>query len=189
MKNTESRNAFESGDRKMIPAVLVYLRVQPDDLDAHRELLMLHRNSKERPGDYHAGKWNGLGGKLEADESAREAAVREVYEESGILLEPRDLKPLGMLHFPNFKAHKNEDWLVTVWVGDLPRSVKERSLRCPEGELHWIAESRVMELNLWAGDQEFMPWVLRREPFQGTIWYQGQAVLKAELFGFGGPLG
>jgi len=150
---------------------------------------MIHKNAKDRPGDYHAGKWNGLGGKLEADESARDAAVREVFEESGILLESRDLKPLGLLHFPNFKAHKSEDWLATIWVADLDPSIKERTLSGPEGALHWVPEGDLCNLNMWAGDSEFLPWVMRREPFQGTIWYQGETVIRAEILGFGGPLG
>ena len=43
---------------------------------------MMHRIKKQH--DMHAGKWNGLGGKLEPGETPEECAVREVHEESGL---------------------------------------------------------------------------------------------------------
>src|SRR4051794_1381265 len=100
------QNPFESGVRKVIPAVLVYL--QKGD-----QILMIHRNSKgPGPLDFHEGKWNGLGGKCELDESPLEAAVREVQEESGLELPESEFRSLGVVQFPNFKAHRNEDWIV-----------------------------------------------------------------------------
>src|SRR5438105_13761730 len=97
-------NAYESGQRKAIPAVLVYPR-------CGSELLMLHRNTARKE-DFHAGKWNGLGGKCEPDESPVEAARRELLEESGLEAGLADLKALGVLQFPNFKPQKAEDWIV-----------------------------------------------------------------------------
>ena len=44
--------------------------------------LMVYRNRKAH--DIHEGKWNGLGGKFEAEETPEECAVREVFEESGL---------------------------------------------------------------------------------------------------------
>lgn len=40
-------------------------------IDNGKELLMLHRNKK--PNDVHAGKWIGVGGKLERGETPRNA--------------------------------------------------------------------------------------------------------------------
>jgi hypothetical protein len=47
-----------------------------------RRVLMIHRNA--RPGDQHLGKYNGLGGKLEADEDIVAGMRREIHEEAGI---------------------------------------------------------------------------------------------------------
>ena len=104
-------NLFETGERKSIPAVLVYARLED-------QVLMIHRNASATVTgceDHHAGRWNGLGGKCEANESALEAARREFLEEAGIDLESDTFNPLGVLQFPNFKAHKNEDWIVFVF--------------------------------------------------------------------------
>jgi 8-oxo-dGTP diphosphatase len=172
-------NAFESGARKAIPAVLVYVFDRGGD--GVERVLMVHRNAADRPGDYHAGKWNGLGGKCEPDESFREAARRELREESGLDLPAEALRELGFLQFPNFKAHRAEDWLVTVFVADLPPGERGRKLAGPEGELHWVPVDDLLELNLWAGDRHFIPHLARREPFFGTIWYAGQEVLRHDV--------
>lgn len=170
-------NGFESGTRRVIPAVLVYLR-------CGQEVLMLHRAARE--GDIHSGKWNGLGGKLEVDESPRAACVREVWEESGIELPVERYRSLGVLQFPNFKAHKSEDWLCWVFDAELTASEKENVWkRSDEGELHWIAADQVMNLNLWPGDRQFLPWVLSRRPFCGTFWYEAGEVVRSELYPWG----
>ena len=44
--------------------------------------LMLHRNVKEN--DVNEGKWIGVGGHFEADESPEECLLREVKEETGV---------------------------------------------------------------------------------------------------------
>jgi 8-oxo-dGTP diphosphatase len=159
-------NAFESGAQKAIPAVLVYAFVG-------ERVLLIHRGGK--PGDYHEGKWNGLGGKLEAGESPLQAARRELAEESGLELPEGRFRSLGALTFPDFKAHKHEDWIVFVFRVDVTAneaaSVHEK---VEEGSLHWIAPDKIPELPFWAGDRHFLPFVLSGRPFVGTIWYEGQ---------------
>ena len=170
-------NAFETGVRKVIPAVLVYIK-------ADGCVLMIHRNARGAAADYHADKWNGLGGKCEPDESPLEAAVREIREEAGIELAREKFRALGVLQFPNFKAHKSEDWIATVFVVHAPEA---RARICegysspenPEGTLHWVPERDLLSLNLWAGDREFIPLVQAEKPFIGTVWYQGEKVLRS----------
>ncbi len=171
-------NPFEVGTRKVIPAVLIYAFRAGS---AGPEILMLHRNAGPRAGgevDYHSGKWNGLGGKLELGESPLETARRELREESGLDLPEASFHPLGVLTFPNFKAHKNEDWHCTVWVADVPTSLHDLEVKGPEGELHWVKADQVPGLPLWAGDRHFIELVVQRKPFFGTIWYQGQDVVR-----------
>ncbi len=173
-------NPFESGVRKQIPAVLIYVR--------HRgHVLMLHRIAPDRPEDFHAGRWNGLGGKSEADESPLETAVRELKEESALDLGSDQFQALGVLQFPNFKPHKSEDWVAWVFVVDLASEAQPPRLGpCPEGKLHWIKDEEVLGLNLWPGDQLFLPYVLKREPFLGTIWYENSQVGRHWITGLKG---
>ncbi len=167
-------NAYESGARKLIPAVLIYVH-------AGDRYLLVHRNAKDRPGDYHAGKWNGLGGKLEADESPVAAARRELREESGLDLEESEFRLLGTMLYPNFKAHKSEDWLCYVYEAEVPAETIARQLSGPEGDLHWVEREKILSLPLWAGDVHFLPLVLRGRLFQGVIWYEGERVVRAEV--------
>ena len=51
-----------------------------------RQLLLLNRQSKPN-----MGKWNGIGGKIEAGETPRQSVIREVQEESGIRIEHPEL--------------------------------------------------------------------------------------------------
>jgi 8-oxo-dGTP diphosphatase len=143
---------------------------------------MLHRN-RNLKSDYHLGKWNGLGGKLEPDESALEAALRETKEESGLsTLRSSQLQLLGTLHFPHFKRKKAEDWLVWVFRAEISESqLQEVATQGPEGGLKWIPLSEVLELNLWAGDRKFLPKVLVGGTFWGTIWYEDERVIRAEV--------
>lgn len=136
---------------------------------------MIHRDG--RPGDYHSGKWNGLGGKLELEESPLEAARREFLEESGIDLAPENFRALGVLQFPSFKAHKSEDWVVWVFSARVGGGV-EPLARSEEGSLSWIPARDLTSLNLWAGDVHFIPFVVEERPFLGSIWYRGQEVIR-----------
>lgn len=140
---------------KTIAATLCY--VQKDG-----RTLMMHRNKK--PGDVHRGKWNGLGGKMDPGESPEECVIREIREESGlILLEPR-LR--GVLTFPAFKP--GEDWLVFVFTADR----FDGSLgACAEGELEWIPDEKLLSLPLWEGDRTFLPWLAKKEFFSGKFTY------------------
>jgi 8-oxo-dGTP diphosphatase len=67
------------------------------------------------------GKWNGFGGKIEAGETMRECAARELFEESGLKARPEDLIPVGDLYFhqpsdPEW-SHAGIVYFVKVWEG------------------------------------------------------------------------
>lgn len=178
MKNgprNRATNAYQTGDRKVVPACLVYAR--RDGL-----VLMVHRNTG-REDDIHRGKWNGLGGKFEPGESPAEAARREFHEEAGVRLPAKAFCPLGVLQFPEFKAAAREDWIVYVFEARLAAGRAKPGLlkSTREGDLHWIREREVPGLPLWEGDREFLPFVLARRPFIGTYWYSRGRLLRSWL--------
>lgn len=125
--------------------------------------LMVHRIKKA--GDMHAGKWNGLGGKLEPGETPEDCAIREIREESGLVVTKPELK--GLLTFPAFA--KDEDWYAFVFVA---REFEGELIDSPEGVLEWINEAELSKLNLWEGDKIFLPWLERPGFFSGKFNYQ-----------------
>lgn len=125
--------------------------------------LMLHRIKKAN--DVHEGKWNGLGGKFHPGETPEDCAAREVFEESGLRVGKPDLR--GVITFPLF-SH-DADWYVFVFVirdfdGELADS--------PEGELAWIPDEQLLELNLWEGDRIFLPWLDGPDFFSARFVYE-----------------
>ncbi len=122
--------------------------------------LMLHKAK-----GFQKGKWNGLGGKLEPGESPEECMRREVFEESGLAVKKAQLK--GFLTWPQFD--EEDDWYAFVYVvTDFSGELKASD----EGELHWIPNEEVMDLNLYDGDRVFLPWLEKNRLFSGKFRYE-----------------
>ena len=131
-----------------------------------RSVLLIHRN--RRPNDTHFGKYNGLGGKLEAGEDIVAGMKREIREEAAI--ECTSLQLRGTISWPGFGKH-GEDWfgfifLIDQWTGT-PLDQNE------EGTLMWVAIEKMLELPLWEGDRYFVPLVFDRNvaQFHGVMPY------------------
>ena len=145
--------------KKFIPATLCYI-------EKDNKILMLHRVKKEK--DMHKGKWNGLGGKLEAGETPKECAIREIYEESG--LRATELFLNGLIVFPLFDGEN--DWHAYLYhVTDFEGGLISDSA---EGNLKWIDKDKVLDLNLWEGDRVFIPWVLENRRFMAKFIYKNK---------------
>jgi 8-oxo-dGTP diphosphatase len=132
-----------------------------------REVLLIHRN--KRRDDPHFGKFNGLGGKLEATEDVVAGMRREIHEESG--LECEVLKLRGTVSWPGFGT-QGEDWFGFVFRID--RYTGNLSVDNPEGSLEWVEVSKVLELPMWEGDRFFLPLVFAQDSrqFHGLMPYQ-----------------
>jgi 8-oxo-dGTP diphosphatase len=124
--------------------------------------LMLHRIKKKN--DVHEGKWNGLGGKFEAGETPEECAIREVKEESGLLMKNPRLH--GFITFPMFDGKK--DWYVFLFTA---REFEGELIDSHEGKLEWIDDYKLLDLNLWEGDKIFIPWLFQEKFFSAKFIY------------------
>src|SRR5262245_46644080 len=78
-------------DLLVLPSVTGVVRDKED-----RILLVNHSDSRT---------WVAPGGSIDPDESPADAVAREVYEETGILVEP--VRILGVYAGPNFQVHYN----------------------------------------------------------------------------------
>lgn len=146
-------------------ATLCYLR-------NNDHTLMIHRTKKEN--DIHEGKWNGLGGKLEPGETPEECARREILEESG--LQARELILKGVLTFPEFA--RGEDWYAFVFV--VP-AFEGELIDSPEGDLKWVPDGELLDLNLWEGDRVFLPWLDQPKFFSGKFIYENGEFIRHEV--------
>jgi 8-oxo-dGTP diphosphatase len=150
-----------------ILATLGYV-LSPDQ----RRVLMIHRNA--RANDLHFGKYNGLGGKLEANEDAAAGMCREIREEAGI--ECLDLTLRGTISWPGF-GKGGEDWFAFLFI--ITRFSGTPGDRNPEGSLEWVEITTLPELPLWEGDRHFLPLVFDGEsrPFHGVMPYRDGRML------------
>lgn len=128
-------------------------------------VLMMHRIKKEN--DMHKGKWNGLGGKFDNGESPEDCVIREIHEESGLTIASPKLH--GFITFPLFDGI--DDWYVFMFTaenftGELTDSA--------EGKLEWIKREDLLKLNLWEGDQIFIPWLLQNKFFSAKFIYENK---------------
>lgn len=133
-------------------------------LVADGRVLLVHRS---REGDAHAGKWNGLGGKLEAGEDVYSSLCRELHEEAGITVTSARLR--GTISWPGF-GEGGEDWfgfvfVVDAWDGTPPE-------RNEDGPLAWHDLDALSGLPMWEGDRYWLPLVFGDGPvFHGVMPY------------------
>jgi 8-oxo-dGTP diphosphatase len=130
--------------------------------------LMLHRITKEN--DFHKGKWNGLGGKFDQSETPEECVIREIFEESGLIISSPRLH--GIITFPLFDG--KDDWYVFLFTAD---KFKGELINSNEGHLEWIPNDRVLSLNLWEGDKIFLPWLLNEKLFSAKFVYENKKLI------------
>lgn len=127
------------------------------------KVLMINRN--KRKDDMHFGKWNGLGGKFNPNETPEECVIREVYEESGLKIKNPKLK--GFLTFPAFDDE--EDWYVFVFIA---KDFEGKLSPSEEGSLEWIDWDKITELPLWDGDKYFLQWLHQDRFFSAKFIYR-----------------
>lgn len=141
-------------------------------LDNGRQYLMLHRVKKQNDASH--GKWIGVGGKCEANESPDECMLREVKEETG--LDILDWNYRGVVTFISdvWPCEYMHLFSATRWEGTL--------IDCNEGQLAWIDKGKLFDLSLWEGDRIFLRLLLENEPFFSLkLVYKGDDLVEAFL--------
>ena len=150
--------------KKMQNTTLIYL-------EKDSQVLMLRKNAGAN-----RGKWVGVGGHMEENESPWECVRREVMEETGLVL--RSARFRGVVTFVSDTWEGEQMFLFTSrdFAGEIGR--------CDEGELKWTPWEEVLSLHLWEGDRIFLR--LLKEDRDGILLklsYRGDDLAGWELTG------
>ena len=132
--------------------------------------LLLFRNKKKN--DINEGKWIGVGGHREPNETIDECAIREVKEETG--LNVHDLKCAGEVLF----VDENLKMMMYLYeITDFSGTLIE----CNEGDLKWIPIKDIYNYPMWEGDKLFLPKVINHEPyFKMVLTYSRDKLISAK---------
>jgi len=103
------------------------------------------------------GCWNGYGGGIEKGETAEDAAVRELFEETnGVVARPEDLKKIAIVFFKNTKSDgrificKVHFYIVKKWKGE-PKETEEMT------NPTWFNKQKLPFHEMMPSDKEWLP--------------------------------
>ncbi len=180
-------------------------------IEKNNSYLMLHRTKKEH--DYNKDKWIGIGGKFENGESPEDCVVREVLEETGLVIKPEDLEYCGIVTFvdvskvgegsPSLQpasqsyatpsagsnAARNacfspEAYTEFMHVFRARKFSGELKTDCDEGELEWVPLAKLKKLPHWQADEIFYDFLEQNHPFYSLkAVYKNNVLLKTWLNG------
>lgn len=142
---TEQTNMQTEGETiKRIPTTgVVLLRQDPDNSEVFQALLVRHGESAGHPTD----TYGTPGGRINENETSLQAAVRELEEETGLIIRPEDLKKLPKIYNAEL-PRKNGVLHVThiVYVGTKFEGelTPEEDTSYPE----WVDINKMSKLNL-----------------------------------------
>jgi len=127
-----------------------------------RSLCLLIRNEEvllglKREERFGEGKYNGYGGKQEAGEIIERTAVRELYEETGIIGLEQDLEKVGVLNF-TFPYKPSWDQIVHAYV--LRRWEGDHQDTDEMYNHQWFPINNMPYDRMWAADIHWIPRVL-----------------------------
>ena len=121
------------------------------------------------------GNWNGYGGKVEEGETVFDAAVREVKEESGVDVSPRDLEEVARIEFI-FEDGKHllvHTYLTRKWEGE--------PVETEEMHPAWFTFHDVPYGEMWAPDRHWLPRVLQGEKLRGVVHFNADGKTIKEM--------
>ena len=136
------------------------------------EYLMLHRTKKEN--DLNHDKWIGAGGKFEGNETPEECLLREVDEETGFTLTGYRFRGIVTVVSDEWEGEYMHLFTADKYKGTLRD--------CNEGELAWVPQKDVLNLNLWEGDHIFLRELMENDRFFSLkLVYEGDTLVDSHF--------
>lgn len=147
-------------------AVLMF--IQRGGMGHDGELLLI-----EKKRGMGAGKINGPGGKLEAGESFRDAAIRECREEVG--LTPVEPRLIGRLYFTFADGYRM--YGEVFWAWDHSGTEVETDEAVP----FWCKPADIPYERMWADDRLWMPQALLGHRFSAYFYFDDDVLEHAQI--------
>ena len=117
------------------------------------------------------GKWNGPGGKVEPGETLEQAVVREVKEETGLVVSrPEKMTELEFV----FENRGEWDNLTHVYAA---KNFSGELVAGEEGELKWFKISALPFKEMWDDDPHWLPEVLAGEFMKMKFYFDSEGKL------------
>ncbi len=114
------------------------------------------------------GKYNGFGGKVQNNESIEEAAIRELYEESGIKTSLEYIKKVAEFEFEFLHVPKEKLWdqvvhvfFINKWEGEPEESEEMKPV--------WFNIEDIPYDKMWKDDKYWLPLVLENKILEGKF--------------------
>jgi 8-oxo-dGTP diphosphatase/2-hydroxy-dATP diphosphatase len=142
-------------------------------------LCIVHESSRVLLGmkkrGFGVGRWNGFGGKLVQGETIREAAVREVQEEAGIVVD--GLQKVGILEF----EFKGSPEILEVHIFKVEHFSGEPA-ESEEMKPQWFELGEIPFDTMWPDDRYWMPLFLAGKKFKGKFFFgESDSILEYKL--------
>ena len=109
------------------------------------------------------GKFVPVGGKIEPFETPQDAVIREVFEETGLVIDTP--KFCGIL---TETSPIDYNWVSYIYTAEIPYSVPNA---CDEGELHWVSAAQLQDLNTPATDWHIYQFIEQGRPFAFNAYF------------------
>lgn len=128
------------------------------------------------------GKWNGVGGKLQDNETIKEAAIRESREEISVELNQDDLVNVAVIDF-FFENKKEFDQQVHVFFTEKWQGYPTES---EEMKPEWFLHTTIPFDSMWLDDIHWLPRALGGEKIKAKFVFNesGSTIISQEIGNF-----
>jgi 8-oxo-dGTP diphosphatase len=130
----------------------------------NNKVLLLNKSN----GLFGQGKWNAPGGKIMVNEEPKSCAIREVFEETGLIVE--NTEQVGPLYFYKNSQRETPDWTVHTFLAHQFNGIP---IRGREGRLKWFNIDALPFDEMWEDDQYWCRLALEGTRLEGWFYFSG----------------